>query len=182
MGEAPKSLARLLAIGVVLLLMAGSIYVVLTLRESSERSRETGVGNPFPPLDLQPVDSAGVPARVPSGRKTLLVFFRHDCDHCRQELARLDKACRMVPEGRLDCIAVSFSPEPVTRAWKVESGLNMGVAVARSPDFAGRHLDWLTAVPLVFMVDERGVVQYKRAGERDEAYDISVIHDFAERE
>ncbi|MBI3950353.1 MAG: hypothetical protein HY314_07860 [Acidobacteria bacterium] len=90
----------------------------------------------------------------------------------------MDRACRQIPEGKVDCIAVSFGQEQETRAWLMTSGLNLKTAVVRDPDFARRYVDWLMAVPLVFLIDEHGTIKYKRAGERGEEYDASLVRDF----
>ena len=97
------------------------------------------------------------------------------------ELSRLDRACQQLQGGKLDCIAVSFAQERETRGWAMTSGLEMKIALVRDPQFATRHVDWLTALPLVFLVDERGMIRYKRAGERSDEYDASLVRDFANK-
>jgi hypothetical protein len=94
----------------------------------------------------------------------------------------LDRACRQIPEERLDCIAVFFSHEIETRAWIASSGLNLKMALVTDPDFTRRYVDWLTAVPLVFLVDDQGTIRYKRGGERSEEYDAALVRDFATRD
>ncbi len=62
------------------------------------------------------------------------------------------------------------------------SGLRLKIAVPLGPDFAARHLDWLTAVPLVFLLDGHGVIKYKRAGERGDEYDALLIKEFSKKD
>lgn len=94
----------------------------------------------------------------------------------------MDSACQSVAEEKLDCLAVFFSHEFETRAWAATSGLKLKMALVTDPDFTRRYVDWLTAVPLVFLVDEQGMIRYKRGGERSEEYDAQLVRDFLNRD
>jgi len=138
-------------------------YIVFHLRHSLVRERQLGIGGRFPTVELQLMGDNSEEMRLPSGKKTLVVFFRHDCPHCTNELSRLDRACQQPLEGTLDCVAVSFSQEVETRAWAATNGLGLKIALVRDPGFTKRYIDWLMAVPLVFLIDEEGIIRYKRA-------------------
>ena len=91
----------------------------------------------------------------------------------------MDRACQQIPDGKLDCIAVSFGQDSGTRAWAARSGLHLKFAQALDPEFNRRYVDWLMLVPLVFLVDEDGTIRYKGGGERSDEYDASLVRDFA---
>lgn len=154
-------------------------YVVFALRQSLKREGEIGVGEQFPALQVRVIVPESRSLQLPSNRKSLIIFFRHDCSHCAEELTRLDRACLTIEQNRLNRVAVSFGREEETRAWAVASRLKLEIGVADDSDFAARHVDWLTTVPLVFLLDERGMIRYKRAGERSEEYDADLIRTFA---
>lgn len=166
-------------LGIALIVILAA-YAVLLVRRSLQREQALGVGEPFPFVELQVISGANERMHLPSGKRALVVFFSPNCPHCANELTRLDRACQQVAAGRVDCIAVSFGQESETRAWLMTSGLNLKAAVVADPDFTNRCVDWLTAVPLVFLVDENGMIRYKRAGERGEEHDASLIRDFAQ--
>lgn len=178
MPEKSRLITRVLAILAIAGIAGGSIWVVLKLKGSLRNEEEIGVGRQFPALELLGVDPASGPSRVPTGRKSMLVFFRPDCEHCRAELARLDKICSEVAADKIDCVAISFAPEPATRSWRAGSGLRMAIAVPENRNLSSQHMDWLTAVPLIFLLDESGTIRYKRSGERGEDYDRSLLLDF----
>ncbi len=78
MTASSRNLTRALAIFLVALILTLSGYTVYLLRQSSKREAEIGVGATFPVIELQSVTSNQGAFRLPSGRKTLVVFFRHD--------------------------------------------------------------------------------------------------------
>lgn len=170
---------RMLALLAVGIIAGAMIYTLWRLSQSLRREQALGVGSPFPVITVEPLTGDNETTRLPAGKKTLIVFFRSDCPHCVSELVRLDRACRQIPPSKLACVALAFDRERETRAWWLQSGLQMEGAFVRDPEFVGRSLDWLTAVPLVFLVDERGIIAYKRAGERSEEYDGQLLRDFA---
>ncbi|HXF06021.1 MAG TPA: redoxin domain-containing protein [Blastocatellia bacterium] len=172
---------RMLALVIVGALAGVMIYALWRLSQSLQREQALGVGSPFPVITVEPLTGDKETMRLPAGKKTLIVFFRWNCPHCVSELVRLDRACRQIPPAKLDCVALAFDSERETRAWWLQSGLQMEGAFVRDPEFIRRSLDWLTAVPLVFLVDERGIITYKRAGERSEEYDGKLLRDFAHR-
>lgn len=172
---------RLPALVLIGLFAGGMGYGLWRLSQSLQREQALAVGRPFPPITAELLTSEEDTVRLPGGKKTLIVFFRSDCPHCVSELGRLDRACRQIPPATLACIALAFDRERETRAWWLQSGLQMMGAFVRDPEFVGRSLDFLTAVPLVFLVDEKGMITYKRAGERSEEYDLQLLRDFAAR-
>ncbi len=172
---------RVLAFFLVGIIAGALVYGVWHLHRSLQRQETLDVGNPFPALTVELLTSENETWRLPTGRKMLIVFFRWDCPHCVNELMRLDRACRQIPETRLLCMALAFDRQRETQAWWLQSGLQMTGAFVRDPEFVRRSLDWLTAVPLVFLVDDRGTITYKRAGERSEDYDSQLLRTFAQR-
>lgn len=176
-GRAPMR-NRVLALVLLSIIAGGMTYGLWRLYGSLRRERALGVGNPFPVITVEPLTSDDETVHLPAGKKTLIVFFRWDCPHCVSELLRLDRACRQISPTKLACIALAFDRERETRAWWLQSGLQMEGAFVRDSEFIRRSLDWLTAVPLVFLVDEKGIITYKRAGERSEDYDMQLLRNF----
>ncbi|GBC78301.1 hypothetical protein HRbin08_01788 [bacterium HR08] len=171
-----ERLLALLALGVVFGL---SVALLLSLRRSLERERALGRGQVFPATVVRVLGDRFEERRVPSGRKMLLVLFRPDCPQCERELARLEQACAQLPEEQLECMALSFDPEPHTYAWQQGRAFRrLKIAVSADPTFAERHGDWLLAVPLVFFITEQGVIHERYAGERSPEYTLARVREF----
>ncbi len=170
---------RLLALLAVATAFGVVIVLLAFLRHSLERERAFRQGRIFPPTTVHVLGEEDEKRTLPSGRKTLLVFFRSDCPQCEREVARLERVCGQIPEERLECVALSFSPEPQTYAWwRAQMFRRVKIAVSRDPNFAERHRDWLMAVPLVFFITERGVIHERHAGERSLEYTLARVREF----
>jgi peroxiredoxin len=170
---------RLLALLAVAMAFGGVIALLAFLRHSLERERALGRGQTFPPMTVHVLGEGGEKHTLPSGRKTVLIFFRSDCPQCEREVARLERVCEQIPEERLECVALSFSPEPQTYAWwRAQTFRRVKIAVSRDPNVAERYRDWLMAVPLVFFITERGVIHERHAGERSLEYTLARVREF----
>ncbi len=172
-----RRLLALLAIGTAFgLLMALLVF----LRHSLERERALSRGHTFPSITVRALNRSFELQRVPSGRKMLLVFFRPDCPQCESELARLEHVCAEVPAEKLDCVAISLGSEEQTYAWHgTQTFRRLTIAVSADSTFVEQHRDWLMAVPLVFLITERGMIHDRRAGERSQAYTLARVREFA---
>ncbi|MBI3950354.1 MAG: hypothetical protein HY314_07865 [Acidobacteria bacterium] len=53
-------------------------YSVFLIRRSLEREGRLGVGEAFPAVELQLIGAGDDLVHLPSGKKTLVVFFRYD--------------------------------------------------------------------------------------------------------
>lgn len=69
---------RTRAIALAALFIGAAVYSVIQLRESLVRERELGAGGKFPALQVRLIGPEPQPARLPSKKKTLIVFFRYD--------------------------------------------------------------------------------------------------------
>ncbi|MCS6817593.1 MAG: redoxin domain-containing protein [Blastocatellia bacterium] len=170
---------RLLALFIIGTALGLLIAFLVLLRHSLERERALGPGRTFPSITVRALNRSFELQRVPSGRKTLLVLFRPDCPQCENELGRLERVCVEIPVEKLDCVALSFGSEEQTYAWqRTRAFRRMMIAVSADPAFAERHRDWLMAVPLVFLITERGVIHDRRAGERSQEYTLARVREF----
>jgi thiol-disulfide isomerase/thioredoxin len=83
------------------------------IREKAERLRRLALFNVAPnfsindSIDLQSVES----------EHTVLFFFDHDCDVCRQEMQDLDSVCEQHPEIKVIAIDMNTSNERVGKLY-----------------------------------------------------------------
>lgn len=163
--------------GLSLIAIASAIFYV-AYRAHHAVTRQLQLGQVMPSFRLHDVNGTEVTERVLSGRSYCLIFFRTDCEHCRQELIEIDK---LLPQfaGRLPLFAVSLNSAEETRRVREQWRLTMATHVA--PVDLAQSLN-VRSVPLLILVGGDGRISYVQKGERSRSFQEMVFNRFLQGE
>ncbi|MGE5809622.1 MAG: TlpA family protein disulfide reductase [Nitrospirota bacterium] len=120
------------------------------------------VGEPAPDFAVQTFDGARLSRATLAGKPAMIVFWNTWCPECLTELPRINRLVqRFGPEG-LEILAINTGlndSESKARAYWKKYGYVFPTGFDQS--FEIGHAFRLIGVPMVFLVDTRGVVRYK---------------------
>ena len=157
---------------IVLVSILGIPAMLLGWVYHSSRSRGIPVGQRFPSIRLNDLD--GNPAKI--DKTTLLVFFHSACPHCQKQLANLEELHRRHRSDHLRIIAASLDDKETTVAFLRDSHFSYPIVMDIERSFTTRLKE--KAIPALYLIDETGIVKYKRHGYREIETDDRIVREF----
>ncbi|MCU0840634.1 MAG: TlpA family protein disulfide reductase [Thiobacillaceae bacterium] len=122
-------------------------------------------GEPAPAF--QATTLSGIPVRVPAdyaGRVVALRFWADWCPYCRREMAELGPVHTRLRAQGLEILAVNVAQDADT-VRRFITPLGIAYPVLLDPDGAIVRSYGVRALPVTWLLDRRGVVRGKIAGE-----------------
>ncbi len=108
-------------------------------------------------------------------KKLLLLFYSTSCPHCRTEIINLDSLYGIF-SNELDVIGVCVDRFPGGAGWGDSIVPSFPVVVRNGFDLARSFK--ITAVPLLYCIDEGRVLRYRSSGENTFHADSLLVAEF----
>lgn len=160
-----KAILVLIGILSVPVILLGWVY-------HSSRSYGIPVGQKFPLLHLTTLDGRNVKI----DRKTLLVFFHATCPYCQKQLVNLEQLDRRYHSEDFLILAVSLDDRTTTGAFLDHH--RPSYLVVMDVDNAFATILEEKAIPAIYLIDETGIVRYRRNGYRELEIDDRIVRTF----
>ena len=127
----------------------------LLLAGHAAASRE---GAPAPALHATALDGGAIDTGQHRGRVVLVSFWATWCGPCRLEMPELDRLYRRYHDTGLDIVGISMDEAADRKAVQdFVKGYGFPVAMQQDADFRAFGRIW--AVPLLFVIDRRGLLR-----------------------
>ena len=122
------------------------------------------VGDPMPDFGVKTFDGARASRESLRGKPLILIFWNTWCPKCMKELPEVKRLHEVFGSKGLDVLAVNTAMndnEARARAYWKEQGYAFPGAFDRY--FETGQAFGVFSVPTVFLIDSKGIVQYKQA-------------------
>ncbi len=143
--------------GVGILNMLRIVLVLLSLLLSSNTLAASKIGAPAPNLTVTLLNGDHYTLQQSQGRVVLVTFWATWCPPCRHELLELDRLYQAYHSEGLDILAISVDdPSDLPKVQAYTQSLHYPIAQLAQVEARGYGRIW--AVPLLFVIDRRGVL------------------------
>ncbi len=138
-------------------------------QEGEQGPRLLKEGEKAPDFLLPSLEGKKVSLKDMAGKKTLIVFWATWCPSCKEELKSLDRTYRKYKDMGFNILAINiYDSKKMVEGYVKRYDLTFPVLLDREGDVAERYL--VFAIPIAYMVDERGIIRERFIGglpERD---------------
>ena len=167
---------KLIVITVLLAIIGGPIWAMTWLYATIREDNGISIGEKFPPLSLKTLEGDNVTLGEHVGKKLLLIFFSVECPRCEKELANLERIYQDYDSDQFEIIAISEDDRETLGLFLGEHPFPYPVLMDTTDLFktklGGRR------IPCLFLVDEHGILRYRRKGYRSFPTDNLLISEF----
>jgi peroxiredoxin len=164
--------SKIKALAILTGLLVVPVALLIWVYHISDNNRGVSAGQRFPPIHLSDLD--GNEVRLEG--KTLLVFFDVTCPSCQDQLVNLDELSRRYRSEHLRIVAASLDDTEATRTFIRQHQPSYSIVVDVEHAFATRLHGRI--VPAFYLIDETGIVRYRRNGYRELRVDDRIVREF----
>ncbi len=131
----------------------------------------------LPAVDLMSLGGEPVAPGRFAGRKVALLFVSVDCDHCRREIAGLDRMREAQGARALRGELTAITLEGASQAREFQQRLGIGIPLLAQGRALARAVG-VRSVPTLVLVDAEGSIVYRHEGRRSARFVALVLARF----